>query len=82
MLACQLNFSDVYAGYLQYRENTGLFPKIIIPRIIRDSGKPKGCAQIPLPLNLILKSCQVAHHRNSVTVVSSPHIPSIKKPPF
>ena len=34
MLAWQLNFYDVYAGYLQYRENAGLFPKIIVCRFL------------------------------------------------
>jgi hypothetical protein len=62
MLAWQPNFDDVYVGYLQYRVNAGLFLRIITYRVIKDSGKPGGCAQIPLPLNLILKSCQVTHH--------------------
>jgi|GEM_PF-5144551 len=37
MLAWQLNFHDVYGGYLQYRENAGAISKNHYIGIIRNS---------------------------------------------
>jgi hypothetical protein len=40
MLVQQLNFSEVYGGYLQDQANAELFLRIIRFRVIRNPGKP------------------------------------------